>query len=46
MSRNKQIDKLYMARKNVYSVVNQIKFMEELPDRIKVMSARLNEDYT
>lgn len=44
--RNKQIDKLYLARRNVFSVVNQLKFMEELPDRIKVMTARLNEDYT
>lgn len=45
-SSNKQIDKLYLARKNVFSVVNQLKFMEELPDRIRVMTARLNEDYT
>lgn len=45
MCRNKKIDKLYIARKNVYSVVNQIKFMEELPDRIKVMTARVNADY-
>lgn len=37
---------MYLARKNVFSVVNQIKFMEELPERIKVMSSRLNEDYT
>lgn len=44
--RNKQIDKLYLARRNVFSVVNQLKFMEELPDRIRVMTARLNEDYT
>ena len=44
--RDKQIDKLYIARKNVYSVLNQIKFMEELPDRIKVMTARITSDYT
>lgn len=36
MRRNKEIDKLYVARRNVMSVVNQIKFMEELPDRISV----------
>ena len=30
----------------MYSVLNQIKFMEELPDRIKVMTARITNDYT
>ena len=30
----------------MYSVLNQIKFMEELPDRIKVMTARITSDYT
>lgn len=44
--RNKEIDKLYVARKNVMSVVNQIKFMEELPDRISIMTKRIKEDYT
>ena len=46
MRRNKEIDKLYVARRNVMSVVNQIKFMEELPDRISVMTKRIKEDYT
>lgn len=44
--RNTKIDQLYIARKNVLSVVNQIRFTEELPERLKTMSARLNEDYT
>ena len=43
---NTKIDQLYIARKNVLSVVNQIRFTEELPERLKTMSARLNEDYT
>ena len=30
----------------MYSVLNQIKFMEELPDRIKVMTGRITSDYT
>ena len=46
MRRNKEIDKLYVARRNVMSVVNQIKFREELPDRISVMTKRIKEDYT
>ena len=28
------------------SVVSQIRFINELPDRLKVMTTRLNEDYT
>lgn len=46
MCRNKEIDKLYVAHKNVMSVINQIKFMEDLPDRIALMTKRIKEDYT
>ena len=27
-------------------VINQIKFMEDLPDRIALMTKRIKEDYT
>lgn len=45
-ARNTKIDQLYIARKNVLSVVSQIRFINELPERLKVMTTRLNEDYT